>query len=268
MKSFLFLVASLALFNEVTFSQEERLDVDGAIKIGNTGGLTPDAGTIRWTGTDFEGWNGDFWVSFTNGMLHGTVSDMDGHTYRTVVIGTQEWMAENLRSSKYLNGDIISKVADSTLWANANFGAYCWYVNDSTANEQPYGKLYNWYAVNDGRSICPSGWHIPAIAEFTVLTDFLGGDLLAGGKMKEAGFNHWSTPNTAATNASGFTGLPAGSRNPISIFQSIHFSGIFWSTSESSSTSAEHLNLNYATGLVQVNDNNKRFGFSVRCLKN
>ncbi|MBK8503768.1 MAG: fibrobacter succinogenes major paralogous domain-containing protein [Saprospiraceae bacterium] len=196
------------MLTTLVFSQ--KLEVDGDIKISSSGETSPAPGTIRWTGTDILGWNGSKWISLTSGVaFEGDVTDIDGNLYRTIKIGTQEWMAENLRTTRYTNGEMISKVNNSTTWPNANYGAWCWYDTSSTY-ELPYGKLYNWYAVNDGRGLCPTGWHEPTDAEWTTLTDFLGGLSLAGGPMKAAGTAHWKTPNTGATNASGFSGLPGG----------------------------------------------------------
>ena len=122
-------------------------------------------------------------------------------------IGTQIWMTRNLTVSQYRNGDIIPEVTDPAAWAALTTGAWCYYNNDP-ANGPIYGKLYNWYAVNDSRGLAPNGYHIPTTTEWTTLTNTLGGLSLAGGDLKEAGITHWSDPNTGATNNSGFTGLP------------------------------------------------------------
>lgn len=121
-------------------------------------------------------------------------------------------MAQNLRTTKYKNGDAVPNVSNNFDWSNLGSGAYCWYTN-SNGFEQPYGKLYNWYAVIDSRGLCPTGWHVPSDAEWTTLTDYLGGTSIAGGKMKETSTTHWISPDSGATNESGFTGLPGGNRN-------------------------------------------------------
>ncbi|MCX6303889.1 MAG: fibrobacter succinogenes major paralogous domain-containing protein [Bacteroidetes bacterium] len=148
-----------------------------------------------------------------------TVTDVDGNVYHTVKIGTQTWMLENLKTTKYRNGNPIPNVTDPAGWYNLTTGAYCNYNNDQS-NATTYGRLYNWYAATDTRNICPTGWHIPTDAEWTILTDFLGGESVAGGKMKESGTAHWISPNTGATNSSGFTALPGGFRTEL------HFGGI------------------------------------------
>ena len=142
-------------------------------------------------------------------------------------IGDQIWATKNLDVATYRNGDAIPQVQDIAAWANLNTGAWCYYENTTT-----YGKLYNWYAVNDPRGLAPIGFHIPSEAEWTRLIEYLGGDYIAGGKMKESGTSHWISPNTDATNSSGFTGLPGGYRNNNGTFGGIGAYGYWWSSSE------------------------------------
>lgn len=152
-------------------------------------------------------------IHFTFGMnIPGPqVTDIDGNIYNSVIIGTQVWMAQNLKVKHYRNGDTLTTETDDIIWCNLTTGAWCNYENNET-NALTYGLLYNWYTVNDSRNICPSGWHVPSDAEWSILTSYLGGDSLAGGKLKESGTLHWNAPNTDATNESGFTALPAGTR--------------------------------------------------------
>jgi uncharacterized protein (TIGR02145 family) len=145
----------------------------------------------------------------TTDVETNTVTDIDGNIYHTVTIGTQVWMVENLKTTKYRNGDPIPNVTGNA-WAALTTGAYCWYNNDAATYKATYGALYNWYAVADSRNIAPTGWHVPTDAEWTTLTTFLGGESVAGGKLKETGTNHWTSPNTGATNETGFTALPGG----------------------------------------------------------
>jgi uncharacterized protein (TIGR02145 family) len=134
----------------------------------------------------------------------------NGYTYSSVVLGNgQEWMSENLRTTNYRNGDPIPTGLDNATWSTTTSGAYAIYNNDN-ANDAIYGKLYNWYAVADPRHVCPTGWHEPTDGEWTTLTDYLGGAAVAGGKMKTTGLQYWISPNTDATNESGFSGLPGG----------------------------------------------------------
>src|ERR1035437_5986068 len=151
-------------------------------------------------------------IIFNSVLSYGTITDNDNNVYRTITIGSQTWMAENLKTTKYRNGDQISNVLSNTDWPVQTSGAYCWYNNDSESCKALYGALYNWYSVNDSRNIAPLGWHIPTSDEFTTLMNYLGGDSIAGGKIKETGITHWQTPNTRATNESGFTAMPAGYR--------------------------------------------------------
>jgi uncharacterized protein (TIGR02145 family) len=201
-----------------------------------------------------------------------TVTDIDGNVYNTVTIGTQVWMKENLKVTHYRNGDIIPLVTDDTLWGFRIKGARCYYNNDSITNAPIYGALYNWYTVVDSSELCPIGWHIPADTEWTKLTTYLGGNSVAGGKLKENGNTHWITPNTGATNISGFTALPCGSRTPYPYpfdfdYYGIGYFGNWWSsTFDAYSASAWKLYYNY-DGLYTV-DTNKYNGYSVRCIRN
>jgi uncharacterized protein (TIGR02145 family) len=149
------------------------------------------------------------------------VTDIDGIQYVTVIIGGQEWMSENLKTSKYSNGDLLPNVKGDTQWANLNTNAWSYWANDSQY-ENSYGKLYNWYTAADPRNVCPTGWHVPMQDEWSTLINYLdpnanGGSVVpntaAGGKMKSTGLQHWNSPNLGATNESGFSGLPGGSRN-------------------------------------------------------
>ena len=191
----------------------------------------------------------------------------DGYTYPSIVLGNgQEWMAENLRTTTYANGDPIPNITDDTQWENLTTGAWSHYNNDSQY-ENPYGKLYNWYTVADPRNVCPTGWHVPTDAEWTTLTDYLGGESVAGGKMKSTGTQYWESPNTDATNESGFSGLPGGLRNLSGTFYGIGGNGYWWSSTENGTDNAWDYNLTYYSGSVYRNGNYKENGFSVRCLR-
>jgi len=145
-------------------------------------------------------------------IVHGLdANDIDGNVYHTVIIGTQTWMVENLKTTKYNDGISIPYVTDNGAWISLTTPAYCWYNNEASYKTQ-YGSLYNWYAVNTGK-LAPTGWHVPSNAEWTTLTNYLGGENLAGFKIKESGTTHWKSPNEGATNETGFTALPGGYRN-------------------------------------------------------
>jgi uncharacterized protein (TIGR02145 family) len=203
---------------------------------------------------------------------YGTLSDIDGNLYKTIVIGTQEWMAENLKSSRYSNGDLIPVVTDGNQWASGVSGKTCWYKNDSATYNCPYGKLYNYYTVTDTRNVCPTGWHVPSYPEWTTLFTFLGGWQVAGGKLKTAGTQYWTlnTPTTG-TNESGFSALPGGQRNNFGGTNTFGLFGTlatFSTTTQSTSSSATYIYLGNGTAQAQWQDFSKQYGFSVRCLKN
>jgi uncharacterized protein (TIGR02145 family) len=196
----------------------------------------------------------------------GTITDLDGNVYHTTTIGTQVWMVENLKTTKYRNGDPIPNVSDSVTWANLNTGAYCNYHNDAN-NSAIYGRLYNWYAIGDNRHIAPSGFHVPSDAEWTILTDFCGGLDSAGGKLKEKGSIHWQSPNTGATNESGFTAVPGGYRLANGEFYYMGSYGYWWSSSEYGPNYSWSRYMYYLDGKVGSQDDFQYCGFSVRCLR-
>ncbi len=195
----------------------------------------------------------------------GTVTDIDGNVYQTVVIGGQEWMAENLGTTRYRDGIAIPNVQDNAEWENATTGAWSNYNNDA-ANDVVYGKLYNWYAVEDSLGLCPEGWHVPSDDEWSELIDTVGGDKNAGCTMKEAGTSHWESPNTCATNKSGFTGLPGGYRDP-SGFVNLGRYGAWWSTAENNAERGWFRILNYNNANVYRLFQSKTNGVSVRCVR-
>ncbi|MCB0685263.1 MAG: fibrobacter succinogenes major paralogous domain-containing protein [Saprospiraceae bacterium] len=242
------------------------MEVEGAIKLGNFQDPNPELGTMRWTGSDFEIWNGVIWASLTGNKEVGTVMDIDNNTYKTIRIGSQVWMAENLSVTHYRNGVLIDQITNYETWAGLSTGAWCYYDNLSS-NNIPYGKLYNWYAV-DTDVLCPSGWHVPTEADLLTLIVQLGGLGIAGGKMKEEGFSHWRSPNSGATNESGFTGLPGGFRHPENEFdKSMGSLGAWWSSSESHTNYASILELSHSANQSTVPPGSKSLGLSVRCLK-
>jgi len=189
-----------------------------------------------------------------------------GGSTTTVTICAQVWMTKNLDVTTYRNGDAIPQVTDATAWANLTTGAWCYYNNDP-ANGPIYGKLYNWYAVNDTRGLAPTGYHVPSDGEWTTLETCLGGSSVAGGAMKEAGLMHWLSPNTGATNSSGFAGLPGGSRGSDGTFISIGGDGGWWSSTENDTAGAWYRYLYYFNSSVNSFYYDKTFGFSVRCLR-
>ena len=218
-----------------------------------------DCGTYGET----QVYNGTTWTNMIGGAA----------TIPSVTIGTQVWATINLDVTTYSDGTAIPQVTDPTAWAALTTGAWCYYSN-TTANGTTYGKLYNWYAVagihdtnaaTPNKVLAPTGWHVPTDAEWTTLTTFLGGQSVAGGAMKATTL--WNSPNTSATNSSGFTGLPGGLRDELGTFIDIGTLGHWWSSSEFDTTHALFLALDYNNGSVFRTDFLKTYGFSVRCLR-
>ena len=197
----------------------------------------------------------------------GTVTDIDGNVYKTVTIGTQCWMAENLKTTKYRNGDPIPNVTDNAAWGALYTGAYCWYNNDAATYRADYGALYNWFTVDDSRNLCPTGWHVPTDTEWTTLTTYLGGESVAGGKLKETCFTHWTSPNTGATNSSGFTALPGGGQGVIGPSNDFGYTGWWWSSTGYSPATSWFRALRSSISDVYRNYGNNQDGFSVRCVQ-
>ena len=209
-------------------------------------------------------------IAQTIGKPGLNITDSEGNSYKTVTIGTQTWMAENLKTSKYSDGTTIPNITENTQWSQLTTGAWCYFNNDEKFNTK-YGKLYNWYAVskttNGNKNICPTGWHVSTDAEWTVLTDYLGGEFVAGGKLKEVDTTSWYSPNTDSTNMSLFTGLPGGYRNPDGNYNYFGDDGYWWSSSEVNAYIAWNRYLLNGSGFAGRLDSNKDYGFSVRCLR-
>jgi len=201
--------------------------------------------------------------------------DIDGNVYETIQIGEQLWMAENLKVTHYNDNSEIPTGYSGSEWAQLETGAYAVY-DDDPANSKTYGRLYNWYTVDDDRGVCPEGWHVPSDDEWTVLSDYLGGTSVAGGKMKSTGtigdgdglWNYYSDEITEeATNESGFTALPAGYRSTnYGYYGGMGSFGYFWSSSEYGSNYAWSRGLSYGSSTVFRSNYYKHYGFSVRCL--
>jgi uncharacterized protein (TIGR02145 family) len=216
-----------------------------------------------------------FWLGFAASQVftqkqatEEIVTDIDGNVYHTITIGTQVWLVENLKTDRYRNGDLITNVTDGKVMSCIEAGAQCIYNNDSTTFFNTYGRLYNWYAVNDKRKIAPIGWHVPSRLEWMTLTTHLGGENVAGGKLKETGTSHWLSPNTGATDESGFVALPGGFRSSYNgSFYNVGEYGTWWSATEFNILNAWYRTMySYLSDTFMIS-NNKRYGFSVRCVK-
>jgi uncharacterized protein (TIGR02145 family) len=258
-------------------------------------GPTPNPTTANSKTTDGSG-NGPF-ISNITGLSDGTtyfvrayatnsagtsygeeysfissITDFEGNVYETVLIGTQVWMKENLKTTKYRYGLQIPNITNLTQWASASTGAYCWYDNDQASYKDTYGALYNWFTVSTG-NLCPIGWHVPIDPEWTTLITYLGGETVAGGKLKETGIAHWASPNTGATDEKGFKALPGACRFTGTLldpdgFAGIGSGGIWWSASEFDAATAWASCIVFNESKIFKANLAKNVGNSVRCIKN
>lgn len=211
--------------------------------------------------------NGKTAAVFNPSITYGTISDQDGNIYKTVTIRAQTWMAENLRTTKYNDGTNIPLVPNNTVWSELRTGAYCNYNNTvSNSTIATYGRLYNWYAVSTGK-LAPKGWHVATDSEWKTLTDYLGGESIAGIKLKETGTSHWPNSNIGSTNEIGFTALPGGFRDSDGTFDDVGYSGTWWSATQSDTDNAWYRNMDYDISNVDRYNDNKEIGFSVRCVR-
>ena len=205
----------------------------------------------------------------TSNQQAQTVTDIDGNVYHTITIGTQVWMVENLKTSRYNNGSAIPLETDNSVWINLSTPAFCWYNNDSS-NKNTYGALYNWYTVNTNK-IAPQGWHVPTQEDWTILSTFLGGDSIAGGKMKsigtiENGTGLWHTPNEGATNEYGFSGYPGGLRDYDGSFQLKGYAGYWWTSTANGCFSVWSRLLSSYIAQCISEQTGKYYGYSIRCV--
>lgn len=252
------------------------------VKSGSQGLLVPRMTSVQRTGinpaatgllvfqTDspsgFYYYSGTAWCFLGNPEGGGGhLLDADGNDYPTVKIGSQEWMAENLRVTHYRNGEPIPLVTDNSSW-NGITGAYCWYNNDPVSYQTPYGALYNWAAVNDPRNLCPAGWHVATDDDFTLLASYLGGAGTAGGKIKSALW--FLPPNGGADNSSGFSGVPGGFRMWDGSYADITYRGNYWTSTLNGVSNAWYRSINFGDAQIERYDIGWDFGFSVRCVRN
>jgi uncharacterized protein (TIGR02145 family) len=204
-------------------------------------------------------------------LTYGSMTDQEGNVYKTIVIGTQEWMAENLNTSIYLNGDAIATGLTNAEWSSTTSGAWAYYNNDASY-ACPYGKLYNWYTCVDARGLCPVGWHVPSALEWEELANYLGGEGVAGGLGKSVGniessSGLWRSPNTNASNESGFSAIPGGTRGSNGEYFYFSEIGFAWSSTSSNQTNAVNRAWKYNDAILNIFPNPKSLGFSVRCLR-
>lgn len=210
-------------------------------------------------------------IVFNPNVTYGTMTDQQGNTYKTITIGTQVWMAENLKTAIYRNGDPVLVVTDDNQWVLKTSGAMCDYDNESDY-VPVYGRLYNWYAVNDSRNLAPAGWHVATDNDWTLLTTFLGGESVAAKELKETGVQHWQSYSMThnATNSCGFTALPGGFRYEFYMnrtFWYINSYGRWWTATENDESTAWSREMCTGEDAVNRFESVKLYGYSVRCVK-
>lgn len=205
-------------------------------------------------------------VFTTQKDLDGTVTDADGNLYHSVKIGTQEWLIENLKTTTYQNGDPIPNLEYDAEWGDTRLGAYCYNLNDKTF-APTYGAFYNWYVITDTRKLTPSGWHVPNEIEWNTLISFLGGNAVAGGKLKEVSATTWANPNLYATNEVGFTARGAGARSITGSFFQGTVCAFFWAASEKGGNIAKIIQLLASGKHINVGQFDKPYGLSIRLVK-
>jgi len=209
--------------------------------------------------------NGDTTAVFNPNLSYGKMTDQDGNVYKTITIGTQTWMAENLRTTKYNDGTSIPNVTGWREWEHLSTGAYCNFNNTTrTDTIATFGRLYNWHAVNTGK-LAPKSWHVPTNVEWTTLTTYLV-ESVASGKLKESGTSHWTNLDITATNESGFTALPIPGRNNLGLFGYIGVDAYWWCTTEYAFNSAWVMCIS-PFNYVYKSGSNMSSGLSVRCIR-
>lgn len=238
-----------------------------------TTGLSPQTDYyVRAYATNSNGTAYGEELSFTtpadNTGEKGTVEDSEGNVYQTIGIGAQVWMAENLRTTRYSNGDSIGTTTPATMQLSEDLThKYQWAYGSDERNVAVYGRLYTWDAATDSRNVCPAGWHVFSNEDWSTLLIYLGDSEDTGGKLKEAGTTHWQSPNTGATNETGFSALPGGGRDGMGTFYGLGSKGFWWSSSGSLASLASYRALNYNNRTLYNYSIYKYYGFSVRCLR-
>ena len=242
-------------------AQGTCMDLAGAIQIANTEAENPPPGTIRWTGKDFQGWNGEIWVSFTNNKITGTVTDIDDNVYKTMGFGNKIWMTENLKVSKYNDGSHLPRIDVQSTWLDLDNGAWCMY-NNLFANNDNFGKLYNHFAVASEK-LCPIGWYIPTKEDWEDLIEELGGKENAATIMKDIDSGFWNSIGLNASNSSGFSARPSGFRAPANgIYAQIYNQTSWWASEPGLMYS-----MSYNTNSVGSQFFPQIAGIGVRCVK-
>jgi uncharacterized protein (TIGR02145 family) len=266
-------ISSTGVKGLIAVLESGKLNIgDGKLKYSLIG--NPTSSGNAYFKIEIGGYSCDFSVFVedsvqTDGFGNNLV-DIDGNSYKTVIIGSQCWMAENLKTSKYNDSTIISKVENNLMWSSQTTGAWCYYNNDSL-NFKLYGGLYNWYVLdsksNGNKNVCPTGWHVPTTTEWKILIDYLGGEFVAGGKMKIVDKFGWDYPNISASNISFFSALPGGAHYYNGKFSSLGSGGNWWSSTDKYMLDAISFYIGNNSGSISQLNNNKKDGYSVRCIR-
>lgn len=203
-------------------------------------------------------------------QIYGSgIFDLDNNSYESIIVGDQEWMSSNLKSTKYSTGENIEHIIDSAVWTNTFTGAWSYFHNNQSYDSL-FGKLYNWYSIQDNRNVCPVGWKVPTKMDWEILTDYLGGYEIAGGKLKISGTELWISPNVDATNETGFAGYPSGSRSinggfPNTISKPF---AVWWTSTYEGNSQSWYADLHHSSSYVQYGLGSLKGGLPIRCLKN
>jgi len=276
---YLYIYLSICLFVSLNGQSTNSQDVEKGKSIQRNATYNLEEIKVRWKKAALENCTGVPCVPFNCGT--STISDIDGNSYNTVLIGTQCWTKENLKVTKYNDGTAIpDETANTAGWGGLATGARTDYtgatgIPSGQTYVSTYGYLYNWYAVKGiatagsttYKNICPTGWHVPTDAEWTTLTTELGGESVAGGKMKSIGTAYWNSTNAGATNESGFSALPGGYRLTDGSFNNLRSSAAFWRATQVDANGAWFSRLDYNSSNVSRNSYQKQLGASIRCLK-
>lgn len=254
--------------NPTTANQRTINGVGTGSFVSNPGQLVPQTYyTLRAYATNKNGTGYGEERSFvTAEIIIGSVDDINGNTYTTISMESQTWMAENLKATKYNDGTPIPLISDFSTWNGLSTPGYCWYNNDSLAYKSTYGALYNWYTVATGK-LCPEGWHVPTDAEWLIMSGYLGGEEVAGDKLKEEGDEHWLIFNEKSTNETLFTALPGGARIE-GDYSSIGYSCALWTATSYDDTNAWCRVLESGESYLLYGYVDKKYGLSIRCVKN
>lgn len=270
MRKLLLFAASILVFNFSLLAQDEYIEIESAIQISNNIDPTPDAGTIRWTGSDFEGWNGVIWVSLTGGITVGSMTDIDGNTYQTIMIGNQEWMLENLKTTTFNDGTPIAEYSFGLDWWNGNnpIPYYQWgSISDPALPFDFYGALYNDFAISSGK-LAPTGWRIPTEQDFIDLENFIASNGQAGNEaIALKSTSGWAASSGNGTDIYGFNALPTGYASTFGTAISNELISTLGTSDVNAVSQTRRSVTLFDQPTIQYDDNSNRLGVGIRCIK-